>query len=394
MAEINAVDLFSLECLRTFAPASYEALSQHKSILTGRGSILRQDQAEKERIRSKVGSIVDLASKDYRDGVEQIIQKLFPTLDWVFRNMTYDGATHVQWLRESRVCCPEVFDRYFELALPVGGVSNSLLHSLKSLLTDHKRFCEVLQRQDEPQQGAILDRLEAHVDDFPLEQSDAVVVTLLNAGEVVVGGQSTMTTLSTDTIVSHLLRFFLQRHEEPAVRSGLLVSAFEQAKGFNVLMHLLSWESSSRRKSEPSDLDDAGFDQLRSMFVSALLTQADKNPEAFLGHWNFVSFAYRLDAFADGAGSQWIKRQVTTLERFILFAIALVGKSTSYSGDVVSEHHFVRITQLDELLGIEECRGWMSQIQQDALSGPAKQAVDLVAQALDRHQRAERIEWD
>ncbi|WP_339456411.1 KAP family P-loop NTPase fold protein [Pseudomonas sp. EA_65y_Pfl1_P120] len=392
VAEINGVDLFALECLRTFAPSSYEALARHKLALTGRGR--ETGQGEKDRIRTKVEGIFALAPQDCREGVERIIQMLFPTLDWVFRNTTYDGATHAQWLRESRVCSTEAFDRYFELALPLDGVSNSQLQSLKSLLTDSEKFCDILRHKDEPQQGVILGRLEAHLDDFPIDQSDSVVETLLNAGEVVVSGQSTFTSLSPETQLWRLLKLFLDRHQEPAKRSELLLHAFERAKGFNVLTHLLSRESSRRLKSEPCQLDDVGFQQLRQLFVSELLKKADLNPEAFLEHGNFAVFAFRLNAMAEGAGSQWIKRQVTTLERFILFARSVVVKTTEVAGDVVSEHYSIRSSTLDELLGIEACRGWMSQVNQHTLDRPAKQAVELVGHALEKHQRGDTSDWD
>ncbi|MBK4989208.1 KAP family P-loop NTPase fold protein [Pseudomonas sp. S36] len=392
VAEINGVDLFALECLRTFAPSSYEALSQHKRVLTARGR--EAGHGEKDRIRTQVEGIFALAPQDCREGVERIIQKLFPTLDWVFRNTTYDGATHAQWLRESRVCSAEAFDRYFELALPLDGVSNSQLQSLKSLLTDSEKFCDILRHKDESQQRVIVGRLEAYVDDFPIEQSDLVIETLLNAGEVVVSGESTFTSLSPDTHLWRLLTLFLNRHQEPEIRSELLLRAFERAKGFNVFMHLLSRESSRRLKSEHCELDDAGFEQLRQLFVSELLKKADINPEAFLEHRNFALFAYRLNAMAQGAGSQWIKRQITTPQRFILFARSVVDKTTQCAGDVVSEHYSIRSSKLDELLGIETCRDWMSQIHQHTLDGPAKQAVELVDHALEKHQRGDMSDWD
>ncbi|VXC94674.1 Predicted P-loop ATPase, KAP-like [Pseudomonas sp. 8Z] len=394
VAEINAVDLFALECLRTFAPASYDAMPQHKVALTGSGLLMRQDQTEKGRITDIVQSIVALAPQDYRSGAEQIIKQLFPTLDWVFKNTTYDGSTHGRWLRESRVCRVETFDRYFELALPISEVSNSLLHSLTLLLPDSERFCDILRNQNESQQKTVLERLESYVDDFPLEQSSAVVETLLNVGEVVSGRESSITSLSPPVQAFRLLRFFLLRHDDPATRSGLLLRAFENAKGYLVLERLLSLEASSRREAKPTDLDDAGFEQLKLMFVTDLLAQANHNPEAFIAHWNFISFVHRLNYFADGAGSQWIKQQVTTLERFVLFAEAAVNKGTSYGGNGPSAFYFVRIATLDELLGIETCQGWIEKIQRAELTEPARQAIDLVEDALGRHQRGEKSDYD
>ncbi|MNC23200.1 hypothetical protein D3C75_712170 [compost metagenome] len=107
-----------------------------------------------------------------------------------------------------------------------------------------------------------------------------------------------------------------------------------------------------------------------------------------------MSFAYRLNRFADGAGRQWIRQQLTTVERFLLFAIAVVSKSTGFTGNTVSEHYFVRVGTLDALLGIEACQDWLSLVQRTELSGTALQAINLVDEALTRHERGESSEYD
>lgn len=394
VAEINAVDLFALECLRTFAPDSYDAIPQHKAILTSSEPTRHQDPGEKEQLMALIQGILMLAPQHCRGAAEQIIQQLFPTLDWVFSNTSYDGSVRARWLRDSRVCCVETFDRYFELALPEGGVSNSLLHSLTQLMTDSDQFCDILRNKDQKQQQAILGRLETHIDELPLDQSAAVVETLLNAGEVVIGGEPSIVSQSAPKQAFRLLRLFLQRHDQPAIRSQLILRAFANAKGFVVMENLLTFETVRRSKAKPTDFDDAGFEQLKLSFVTELLAYADQNPEAFLAHWNFVAFAYRLDSFADGAGTQWVKRQVTTPERFVLFAQALVSKSTQYSGGIVSDVYSVRITNLDELLGIAACQSLLDRIQRTTLTPSAQQAIALVEQALERHQRGDVSEYD
>ncbi|MDF7793954.1 KAP family P-loop NTPase fold protein [Pseudomonas syringae] len=392
VAEINAVDLFALECLRVFAPSSYETIAQNKEMLTD--SRLSQTQAEKERIAELIQRMVDRAPQECRAGAEQTLKLLFPNLDWVFKNTTYSGSTRMRWMRESRVCCNDFFDRYFELGLPAEEVSNSLLHSLVQRLTDAQQFCEALRDCDEIRQKAILDRLESHIEEFPLDQSEAVVETLLKAGETVSGGESSMTFLSAPAQTFRLLLFFLRRQHEPTVRSKLLSRAFEQIKGFAVLEHLLISESSAREKSDITDLDDAGFEALKQAFTEALLAHADQDPEAFLAHWNFVSYVYRLNQFADGAGKIWANQHVTTMERFLLLARSVVNKGTAYGGEVASDFYFVSIATLDDLFGIEACRGWLAQVDRAALTAAEKQAIELVEDAMGRHERGEKSDYD
>ncbi|MNI40089.1 hypothetical protein D3C73_942920 [compost metagenome] len=296
----------------------------------------------------------------------------------------------MRWIRESRVCCGDFFDRYFELGLPTEEVSNSLLHFLFQRLTDAQQFCDALLDCDDARQKAILDRLESRIEEFPLDQSEAVIETLLKAGETVRGGESSMTFLSAQVQTFRLLLFFLRRHSEPTVRSEHLLHAFKQIKGFAVLEHLLMSESSARGKSDITDLDDAGFEALKQAFAKALLTHADQAPNDFITHWNFVSYVYRLNQFADGAGKKWVNHHVTTLERFLLLARSVVEKSMSSSGGVSSITYFVRSSMLDDLLGIEACKVWLAQVNRTTLSGPEKQAIELIDDTMGSYERDEK----
>ncbi|OMQ31087.1 P-loop NTPase fold protein [Pseudomonas putida] len=390
VAEINSVDLFALECLRVFAPSSYGAIAQSKELLTGNLSAMSQKPSEKERIAGLIQRIVEKSPLESRAGVEQTLQLLFPNLDWVFKNTTYSGSTQMRWIRESRVCCGDFFDRYFELGLPTEEVSNSLLHFLFQRLTDAQQFCDALLDCDDARQKSILDRLESRIEEFPLDQSEAVIETLLKAGETVRGGESSMTFLSAQVQTFRLLLFFLRRHSEPTVRSEHLLHAFEQIKGFAVLEHLLMSESSARGKSDITDLDDAGFEALKQAFAKALLTHADQAPNDFITHWNFVSYVYRLNQFADGAGKKWVNHHVTTLERFLLLARSVVEKSMSSSGGVSSITYFVRSSMLDDLLGIEACKVWLAQVNRTTLSGPEKQAIELIDDTMGSYERGEK----
>ncbi|WP_438279765.1 hypothetical protein [Pseudomonas alabamensis] len=49
---------------------------------------------------------------------------------------------------------------------------------------------------------------------------------------------------------------------------------------------------------------------------------------------------------------------------------------------------------LEDLFGIEACKGWMDKVDQASLSGKPLQAIDLVAEALERHERGEKSDYD
>lgn len=112
VAEVNAVDLFALECLRVLAAPTYGAIALNKELLTSTKATSSQKHGEIERTTSLIQDIVETAPQQCRKGVEQMLRKLFPNLDWIFNNVLV-GSNRIQWKRESRVCCDEFFDRYF-----------------------------------------------------------------------------------------------------------------------------------------------------------------------------------------------------------------------------------------------------------------------------------------
>ncbi len=388
VAEINAVDLFALECLRLFAPSSYEAIAKNKGLLTG--SYVSLANTEKERIAKLIQQLVERSRQEYQGVVENTLKLLFPNLDGVFKNTTHSDSTRKRWMRESRLCCGDFFDRYFELGLPREDISNSLVHSLIQRLTDTHHFCDVLRDLGEIRQKVILDRLESRIEEFPIEQSDSVIETLLMAGEIVDKGDSFITSLSNPAQTFRLLLLFLQRHHEPTLRSELLLRAFEKVRGFAVLEHFLMSESAARERSGTRELDDAGFEELKNSFTQALLAHADQEPEQFLADWSFVSYAYRLNRFADGAGKKWVKKNVTTMERFLLLARSVMSRVTSRENEILSSTYVVSVTTLDDLFGVDACKVWLSQVDRTALSGVEKQAIELADDAIGRHDRGEK----
>lgn len=235
--------------------------------------------------------------------------------------------------------------------------------------------------------------MESRIEEFPLDQSEIVIEALLLTGETLSKAESSRTLLSAEVQIYRLLLFFLRRHKDPALRGELLLRAFEQVKGVVILEHVLVSESASREKLDPFDLEDAGFTALKQVFVEALLARADEDPEAFLAHWNFVSFAYRLNNFGDGAGKKWLIQHVTTTERFLLLACSLVQKSLSHSKGISSKNYYIPISTINDLFEVELCRKWLVDVDRIELNVLEKQAIELIHDTIEKFERGEKSDY-
>lgn len=394
VAEVNAVDLFALECLRVFAPETYAELPRYKALLTDSEPFARKDQPQQARVNHVIDLLVNLAPLPHQSAIRKLLQEMFPTLDWALTNTNYDQTEKLRWLAHSRVCCDEVFDRYFEFSIPLEDTPNSLLHELGRRITDPVGFTALLISHEEERQAEILQRLLGLVDDFPLDQSLAVVQTLLRAGDHV-GRHMSYTNWSPRLQVTRLLRLFLERHELEHTRSQLVIEAFGAVPGLVVMDQLLGGEAALRRKGDVGYFDDAGFEQLKNIYVEALQQVAEHDPDAFLADENHASYLIDLNRYSAGGdgGRRWVESHVTTQARFLIFARGQVNFRTSHIGGRLTRTDYISSAALEQMMGLVRCAEWLDHLDVGAMNNCELETHRLVEDALARHARGETESW-
>ena len=101
-----------------------------------------------EQGMSNIGALAQFASNGHEEKVKEILTQLFPPIDWVFVERSgreeSDG-----WLRDLRVCSEDMFDRYFLLAIPEGGISEEEFGQVISSLGDRGQFVAKLKEAAE-----------------------------------------------------------------------------------------------------------------------------------------------------------------------------------------------------------------------------------------------------
>jgi len=383
VAEVNAVDLFALECLRIFAPETYTELPKHKVLLTGSDPFSRKDEPQRVRIRQLMDQLVSLAPVTHQAATRQLLQEMFPTLDWVFNNANYDQGIQLRWLVNSRVCCDEVFDRYFEMSIPEQDVPNSLLHELGRRITESERFTTLLTSQAEDRQAEILQRLIGLAEEFPLDQSVEVVRTLLYAGERV-GRKTSFTNWSPRQQVTRLLRVYLQRFEQETDRSQSVIDAFSLTPGLVVVEQLLGADYALRRNGDVGYFDDSGLEQLKSVYMRKLSEKANSDPDAFLADGDHASYLYDLNSYSEGRdeGRRWVEANVTSAGRFLQFAQGQVNVRTTHGSGTTTQTPYIPVSALVDFLGLELWAQWAARVESLELAEDQCRTLDLVKDAL------------
>ena len=386
VAEVNAVDLFALECLRIFAPETYAEIPRHKALLTGSETYARQDEAQHNRIIEVIEQLVKLAPATHKPATRQLLQEMFPTLDWVFTRTHYDQPIQLRWLIDSRICCEEVFDRYFEMSIPIQELPNSLLHEFARQITEPEDFAALLCTFEDNRQAEILQRLLGLVDEFPLDQSAAVVQTLLCAGERVCRRMS-HTHWSPREQVVRLLRLFLKRHAQESTRSQLVIEAFNAVPRLAVVHQLLGAEYALRRRGDIGMFDEVGLEQLKSRYLGIVSQMADDDPDAFLADEDLSSYLNDLNHYSAGGdeGRGWVGRHVTSPTRFLQFARGFTSFQNTSSSSENSRTGYISPSTLDYMMGLTLCAEWVAQLESLALNEADLETLALVKDALSRH---------
>ncbi len=104
--------------------------------------------------------------------VEFLAMRLFPRISDVLGLRQIGADSEESWRGNLRVCAEELFPIYFQLAIPLGAISNADLQSRLEHLDDPNQFAAILlelARDSRPDAGArlraFLERLETHVGD-------------------------------------------------------------------------------------------------------------------------------------------------------------------------------------------------------------------------------------
>ncbi|HHY0364431.1 P-loop NTPase fold protein [Vibrio parahaemolyticus] len=394
--EVNPVDLIAIECLRVFEPDVYKEIARSKEIFTKNGSDRYGGRAD--ATADFINRILDKASPDKRDSVKEMVEQLFPTIQWALGGTHYSGDFFSTWLREMRVCHPSNFDKYFQFSIPSGELSNSDLQEMLSLTADSDRFSSfILSLKDRGILKNALSQFESFTDDIPLGNGHSYIKGILDIGDQIDHESTGFTMFSSNTHAVRLVVWFLRRIDNLEERGKLLLECFKASSGISIVEHILLGDGNRREKSDADQiLRDEEFDLIKVEFVRKLDEMSKNNSNELLSHEHLVSFLYRWKRWGDeNKVTDWLKLQANTVEGCITLLKGFVGKSSSQAmGDyVVKVTTYIKLESIEDFLEIAPIEEKLRGIDESKFDSKEREALKAFQEALEKREKGISDYW-
>ncbi len=385
--EVNPVDLIALEVLRVFEPAVYQRLPEAKLELTNLRDRAHDSHDENERTRKLIESIVEAASQPGQ--VREIVKELFPPVEWVFNGSMYGHDFKEEWFRELRLCHPDVFDRYFHLAIPEGDISQAELDRVLSLVGNREGLVvEFRALNKRSLLGVALDRLEAYKQEIDLQHAVSFITALFDIGDELPEDRGGFFSISPDTHASRIIYWYLKQEMDIGRRGAILKEAMKATTGLYLPIRIASLEGNEeKRKKDPDafNVTDADLDALHHICVEKIEQAAGSG--ILTSHRNMPSILYCWDKWASHEKPrQWVEKLIDSKEGVLSFLTACLHRSTSHGmGDYVSQEHWrINLTNIEDFVPVGTLERKVAEISPDGLSDKEKRAVKAFQKAIKR----------
>ncbi|WP_026734208.1 KAP family NTPase [Fischerella sp. PCC 9605] len=246
--EVNPVDFIAIESMRLFCPIMYDIICKNYSLLIG------EDSYSVEELKSILNSWLSQLSDEDKEPVKQILMQLFPKLELVWRHIYHDEQQQsLDYCKQLRICCPEIFPRYFRLTLSTGELSNHQIQSILALAGDTKAFGEKLlelANQKRPDGTTkvreFLERLEDDIaNNIPQDNIPSIIQALLDVSDEILCPEdkpSGMFDLGNEIRIARIISRLLHRLDQP-IRFEVMKKALAQNQRLSILVQKVAISS-------------------------------------------------------------------------------------------------------------------------------------------------------
>ena len=384
--EVNPIDLIGLEVLRVFEPEVYQALPSAKSVLTGR-ELLGMDRSYKENAtRAAVEAIIEHASKDRTEAVREVVKQLFPAIEWVFGGSHYGADFADHWYRELRVCHPDVFDRYFLLAIPEGDISQAdldrVLHSVSDAADATAVFSTLKQR------GLLdtaLNRLEAYKQEIDLTHAVPFITALFNVSEDLSPYSSGIFDIDSSIHVVRIIHWHLATEPDREQRMRIVCEALQASSGLFMPVYFISLEGDGKTSSI---LETSHLPILKQVCLKKIRVAAEDGHLA--SHPNMGILLYQWREWSSGEEPEkWVASLIESKEGFLAFLGAFVQpvRSWQIGGAVVRTIWRIRLSDIEPFVAADIVEARAKELEAGSLSERDQRSLHALEQALERRRR-------
>ena len=355
--EVNIIDMLGLEALRVFEPAVHAAICEQKSLMLQTSRFV-SDGAD-DRNKKSIQLIVDLASPSRRSLVQDLMVELFPTISGLVTNYHFNDNWRSKWLIEKRVCTDRMFDRYFDLQIRQGTLSESDFQSfLDNSGNPDSIQASVRALKEARLLPSLAIRLDEDVSQLPIDRIDIILPTLFEIGNEMLAEFRQDTWNAAYISCWRAASWFLRRLSKQSERVQTLETALRTSDSLSVPATLISLDQEARHTGADREylFDDDGFEKLKTLWVTRI-EELSKDPDFLLNSNHFVSLLYRWSDFSGSldAPRNFVMSKIHDRQTLVRIIARFVSISTVHSaGDRVSRKYekFQR-KPIEDFLGVD-----------------------------------------
>jgi predicted KAP-like P-loop ATPase len=328
--EVDPIDLFALEAIRVFSPRIYTRIRELKPILTSLGRPYGPPiEAEQKAI---LRALADGEPAYLTKPLLDVIQEMFPGIEWAFGGSEKDSGFLQIWLKDRRICSSEMFDRFFQFGVPLSDISNEETDRVISLAGDRTELVTAL--ADLNNRGMIstfAERLEAYRDEIPLELAVPFITAIFDIGDQL-PEDSPGTFIGPSLHFRRVVFFYLRRKPDESERMAILTRAISETTGLMQPIMLTSGEIDPKRREEPDKnlVGDEDAEKLKELCVKKIRDVALDGRLA--RNIKLGPILYRwLDWGEVAEVRRWVSNVASSPEGAVLILRALVSRGSSQS---------------------------------------------------------------
>ncbi|GAB4520914.1 MAG: KAP family P-loop domain protein [Haliangiales bacterium] len=291
--EVNLVDFLAIELIRVFHPEVYRGIVQGKDMLVTKRTESR-DSVPTEQLRDWTEALCRKASPGFEDDIRKLLLELFPKLSGAYANTTYGHDYYGEWRKTCRVCSPEVFDKFFLLAIPSGEISEVEIAGFVAALGDIEATNKTLRRALESDKARrLLERLQDFTDELPTEHVAPLMTVMFTLGDDLrFKSRGTLDT-GADRLVPRIISQSIRRLESESDRCNLLLKCIQEGAALYTAVQVTLLSEPQAKASEARLISDhSRWDALRDAAVTRINTAHEDGSLWMLKQLIYVLFCW------------------------------------------------------------------------------------------------------
>jgi predicted KAP-like P-loop ATPase len=292
------------------------------------------------------------------------------------------------WLRDLRVCHPEIFDRYFQLAVPEHDISQAEIDRILELAGDRGGLVEHLRSLHERDLLALaVARLESYKDDVDLDHAVPFITALFDIGELLPKREGFFG-MGADMHTIRVIHWYLKREASADKRYQVLRQAIENTSGIYLPVNKTSIETSKEGKARDPEtflVETEVIGDLQSLCVEKIKAAAASGELRTNPHLGYILF--RWNEWDDSEEPRaWIEQLVSSDEGLVTFLNAMASKVTSIGlGSYASHSQWkTNLKSVEVLIPLEILTQRLADLNLASVDIESRYGTEAFSRALER----------